>query len=282
MLFGQNVIPINPCPEQSSTTINIQNENNLALFKLSEQSSTLNTRGAMLAVDGIISSLESKIARSNLEYQPWWEIDLGEAYFIDGIKIWYELNDYPEGLRNIYIFLSEIPFEPNSNLTDLIEAPHIRHVNIVEPLNSGQKITTEYTHARYVRIQMSLIGSTAFSEIQISGGTIIGTPQNEVCNNGLDDDFDCKIDCDDPDCNPILWSVRKKNPSCPICNDGKIEIKAYGNNLTYSIDNGQTFHPCNPSDEKPGWCIFDGLNDGNYDIKVSNNNCISTWRGVVA
>ncbi|HFA47923.1 MAG TPA: hypothetical protein ENJ95_02765 [Bacteroidetes bacterium] len=85
----------------------------------------------------------------------------------------------------------------------------------------------------------------------------------EICLNGIDDDGDGLIDCEDPDCGaPSNISVSQNTPdNCPLLNNGSINISATGINLEYSIDAGNTFQASN---------IFAGLSAGNYNIRVRN------------
>ena len=92
---------------------------------------------------------------------------------------------------------------------------------------------------------------------------------SEICNNGIDDDLDGLIDCDDPDCGqPSISQVVPTNPSCPSPNNGIITVTATGNNLEYSI-NGTNFQSSN---------IFSNLAANNYTITVKNSitACITT------
>ncbi|MFK7949908.1 MAG: hypothetical protein AB8G11_20125 [Saprospiraceae bacterium] len=111
-----------------------------------------------------------------------------------------------------------------------------------------------------ITVQNSLTGcSTASSE------TLISPTCSEICNNGIDDDGDNLIDCDDPDCGqPTITNVAPTNPttvSCPNLDNGIITVAATGSNLEYSI-NGITFQQSN---------IFGNLTSGNYTITARNS-----------
>ena len=58
----------------------------------------------------------------------------------------------------------------------------------------------------------------------------------EICDNGIDDDGDDLIDCEDPDCQPEIITVTSSLPTSPDCNDGEVIIMADGQNLEYSIN----------------------------------------------
>lgn len=86
----------------------------------------------------------------------------------------------------------------------------------------------------------------------------------EICTDGIDNDGDGLIDCADPDCEtPSINGIVTTDPtSCPLENDGSIVITATGNNLFYSINGGATYQSSN---------IFNGLEPGNYMIRILNN-----------
>jgi uncharacterized repeat protein (TIGR01451 family) len=86
----------------------------------------------------------------------------------------------------------------------------------------------------------------------------------EICNNGIDDDGDGDIDCDDSDCGTPMISLVTNNPTtatCPNLNDGSIVVNATGQNLEYSID-GTNFQTSN---------TFSNLVAGSYTITVRNS-----------
>ena len=109
---------------------------------------------------------------------------------------------------------------------------------------------------------------------------LIDSPCPEICDDGIDNDGDGDIDCDDGECGtPQLTAVNIANPdNCPTLNNGTITINALGQNLEYSIDGGSSYSTAS---------IFLNLTSGNYTVRVrnavtgcfvdySNNNVILT------
>ncbi len=87
----------------------------------------------------------------------------------------------------------------------------------------------------------------------------------EICDDGIDNDRDNLIDCEDDDCfDNRITSVASTNPAnCPDLNDGTIIITATGELGLYSIDNGVTFQT-DPT--------FTGLESGSYNIVIGNQS----------
>ncbi len=82
----------------------------------------------------------------------------------------------------------------------------------------------------------------------------------EICDNGIDDDGDGNIDCEDNECGqPEITEVNVIQPNS--CQSGQIRIIANGANLIYSINGGATYQP---------YPIFPSLAAGAYQIRVKN------------
>lgn len=97
----------------------------------------------------------------------------------------------------------------------------------------------------------------------------------ENCGDGVDNDGDGLVDCDDPDCElPSISDVSYEHPdNCPAMDNGSITINATGNNLEYSID---SINFVNSS-------TFSGLTDGTYYIRVRNSStgCVQPFFNIV-
>ena len=93
-----------------------------------------------------------------------------------------------------------------------------------------------------------------------------------LCSDGIDNDDDGLVDCDDPDCMPVIGDVAAINPiGCPMLSDGIIDvfIESQGDFLV-SIDSGMTFIE--------GTLLTD-LVEGSYNVFVQNMNtgCITEF-----
>lgn len=86
----------------------------------------------------------------------------------------------------------------------------------------------------------------------------------EICNDGIDNDENGLTDCDDYPCGVGTFNVVKTDPSCPICNNGKICVYSGNQIKKVSVDNGTTWVNFPSS----GFYCFDNLSDGTYNVKV--------------
>lgn len=101
-----------------------------------------------------------------------------------------------------------------------------------------------------------------------TGPDIIGVwpwwSSQEICGDGIDNDDNGLTDCEDYPCGVGTFNVVQTNPTCPICQNGKICIYANNNVRQVSIDNGATWSAFPNS----GFYCFDNLNDGKYVVKL--------------
>jgi len=188
------------------------------------QSSThsiLNNIGdASKAIDGINTGTfaQGKATRTNSENTPWWEVQFDDIYALESIKLYYPTDVYPNGVSNIYILTSTSPFS-STNLASEISSPLVKSIHVEGTISSGTSIPLDFNSAQYLRVQYNGEGALSLLEVDIPG------TNTEICDNGIDDDCDGRIDCEDNDCAPTFINVEKINPSCPICNDGEIKIQ---------------------------------------------------------
>jgi len=88
----------------------------------------------------------------------------------------------------------------------------------------------------------------------------------DLCSDGLDNDEDGLVDCDDPSCNPGDITIQREEIECfrPM---GLINLSGgQGEGLMYSIDGGVTFSPDS---------VFTGLDPNVYDVIVMRNGVMS-------
>ena len=98
---------------------------------------------------------------------------------------------------------------------------------------------------------------------------IIESACTEICDNGIDDDGNGLVDCEDPNCGVLTFdeTILVTDDDCDPENNGFIEITGQtdGVNYSYSIDGGQNFET---------FRAFEGLSQGNYTVMImTDGNC---------
>jgi hypothetical protein len=218
-----------------------------------EQSSTSGRRIARLAVD----SRTASYSKTKIEETPWYKIDLTKNYVIRDIEF------SARGLNDVYVFFSELPFM-DTDISVLLDDPTVNYLYLDDaPTNSP--IPTNL-HAQYVLIiSQSGSASLSFNNIKINGTVKL---HNEICDNGIDDDGDGLVDCDDPQCGIGGYRLGSTCPSCATCSDGKICFKSRFANTLIVNGVGVSF-PLNQWGFYGG-CI-DNLPAGEYDVELMNS-----------
>jgi len=222
----------------------------------SGSSTTFSTDGDLTTVTQTTESLE-----------PWIDYSFDAPYNTPHIKL-----QYPSGYNAnaFYVLYSDVEFSSTELETETTNSNNqFKYVNSYS--TSFDSITLG-ENIRYIRIQASGTASLSIAEIDIPVAYIPDPDKTEICGNGIDDDCDGRTDCEDSDCSPTISNVAITHPTCPVCNDGEINIQAFGQNLEYSIDGGNTYQ----SDD-----TFTNLLEGDYNLVVKQDNCIVEYENTI-
>lgn len=93
----------------------------------------------------------------------------------------------------------------------------------------------------------------------------------EICNNGIDDDSDGLIDCDDPDCS-LSIGVNVQRTSCASAIDGAIDLAVAGGDGIYSFE--WDIDGVGDNDDTED---LSGLGTGTYNVTVTDaGSCTAT------
>ena len=223
---------------------------NLTPNALATQSSTDGGNLASFAIDG--NSGGTSLAMTQNDGNAWLDIQLSSPSYVDEMAIWFPAG---QPLGSAYALFSNIPFQSENLAQEL--ANEENEYLYLQGVQSGATFPVNMTGIQYIRIQNENGGVLSLFEVVIPGVT-------EDCGNGVDDDCDGLVDCDDPDCGPRILNVDITQPTCKICPDGSIFIQASGAGsqyFLYSIDGGSNFQIES---------TFKNLLPGNYDIVVQN------------
>jgi hypothetical protein len=146
---------------------------NVALGKLAYQSSTYSENGgvASCAVDGNTDGVwaNKSVTLTNLDTNPWWEVDLGGLYYIDSIEVWNRTDSVAikQRLDNCYVIVSDVPFT-SGNLTNTLNQPGVwsRYITAYPDPSSSVSVGRS---GRYVRIQLGDTNYLNLAEVKVFG-----------------------------------------------------------------------------------------------------------------
>ena len=153
---------------------------------IASQSSSVSARGADKAIDGNIdgNSANGSISHTGTgtadRYQLWWQVDLGEAEYIDEIRLYNRLDCCANRASNFFVFVSNAPLIgdklPQLWQEDVFYQRH-HHGQM------GHPTTLEVDRVeRYVRVQ--LVGTQEplhMAEVEVLGHDL-PTPLPDLLN----------------------------------------------------------------------------------------------------
>ncbi|MGH9874933.1 MAG: RHS repeat-associated core domain-containing protein [Pyrinomonadaceae bacterium] len=145
---------------------------NLALNKSATQVSTYSTAVAGRAVDGNTdgSYYNNSVTHTLGGSQEWWQVDLGNSYTLETIKVWNRTDCCSDRLSNFYVFVSDQPFSSYDLTTTLNQS------GVANFYTAGQGGSPTYINlnrtGRYVRVQLSTPGVLSLAEVQVMGSTV--------------------------------------------------------------------------------------------------------------
>jgi hypothetical protein len=139
----------------------------LALNKTATQSSTNWSAPADRAVDGNTDGnfWNGSVTTTQVESQPWWQVDLGSLQSIGNIDLWNRTDCCGEALTNFYVFVSDNPFTS----TDLSTTQNQTGVSSYHVSGQGGTPTTINANrtGRYVRVQLVGQERLSLAEVQV-------------------------------------------------------------------------------------------------------------------
>jgi hypothetical protein len=156
---------------------------NLALGRAASQSSTLPgyaTTGAAGAVDGNTDGnfFDGSVTHTNLETNPWWQVDLGASAAVNSIVVWNRTDCCGTRLSDYWVFVSDTPFLATDTPSTLQNRPGTFASHQTTAPNPFSTIAA-VAQGRYVRVQLSGINNLSLAEVQVLGiGGAVSGPTN--------------------------------------------------------------------------------------------------------
>lgn len=220
-------------------------------------------------VDLINDEDELTYFSSKSEQNPYLDIRLETLKQVNEVEICFNANSNGqgqgqgegEGFTGHYLTLSEFSFG-NASLAELV-ADDCNYSVFLSQGNNCFIINTEGLLSKYARITRTGFGILTINGVKVCTGLIV-----ENCTNGIDDDFDGLIDCEDDDCQPTIVNSFTMDADLE-CEEGVITIQANSptGNLTYFV-NGELYQECN------GIFLCEIIvPPGTYEIVVTNGLC---------
>jgi hypothetical protein len=145
----------------------------LAIGKPAAQSSTLSgqdTASARAAVDGNTDGnfFNGSVTHTNLETNPWWQVDLGVSVPIHSIAIWNRTDCCSDRLQDYWVFVSDAPFSPSDTPATLKNRAGTWRIHQTASSHPSTRITAG-AQGRYIRVQLSGTNYLSLAEVQVFG-----------------------------------------------------------------------------------------------------------------
>ena len=144
---------------------------NLALKQRTEQSSTYGLGTSSLAVSGNrtgASPWSADLQHTRNEFQPWWQVDLGQLNELESLTIFNRSDAFQNRLSNFHVFVSSSPISRTSTLDELLADGAITDFYISDPAGLIFNLSLGI-QGRYVRIQLAGSGVLHMAEVEIYG-----------------------------------------------------------------------------------------------------------------
>lgn len=149
--------------------------------------------------------------------------------------------------------------------------------NITYSIDGGQSFTRDSLFTNLSSGNYDVVARRNDIEIcQYESPVLLIEPEcnestDDICMDGIDNDGDGIIDCEDLDCIPLIDAVNATAPdNCPELDNGFLEIVTLLGSAEISIDSGRTYTSS---------LLFDNLSAGTYNVFIRNpvTGCTSDY-----
>jgi hypothetical protein len=145
----------------------------LAQGKQATQSSTLPgvaSAAASSAVDGNTDGafFDGSVTATNLDANPWWQVDLGASAAVSSIVIWNRTDCCGTRLSDYWVFVSDTPFLATDTPASLQNRAGTFASHQTTAPNPSTTILAG-AQGRYVRVQLSGANYLSLAEVQVYG-----------------------------------------------------------------------------------------------------------------
>ncbi len=169
--FTVRAMDANGCAGTKNYSVTIIQKTNLALNQATAQSSMGWDGAASRAVDGNTngnySANPASVTHTQIEAQPWWQVDLGSIANLNSISIWNRTDCCSDRLSNFYVFVSDVPFT-STNLNATLSQIGVSNYFTAGPAGTTTNLVINRT-GRYIRVQLADTNALSLAEVQIMG-----------------------------------------------------------------------------------------------------------------
>ena len=146
---------------------------NVAFNKTASQSNTSFGGVPNRAVDGNTDGdwAQNSITCTNNQLNPWWQVDLGTTYDLNGIEVWNRTDSAVDRLDDFYIFVSDIPFA-SADLTTTLNDSSVWSMHVAAVPDPQLLLPVGLT-GRYVRIQLGDTNYLSLAEVKVFGEVFV-------------------------------------------------------------------------------------------------------------
>lgn len=148
---------------------------NVALDGTATQSSLRESLKNYVPENAIDGNTDGNAANNSLSHtqndlNAWWEVDLGDTYYIDAVRLWNRTDCCGDRLQNFYLFLSDDPFGSQS-LTETLNQPNVKRFYFDAAAGRTETFFVRTT-GRYVRVQLAGQNFLHMAEVQVWGTAV--------------------------------------------------------------------------------------------------------------
>ncbi|MHC1785276.1 MAG: discoidin domain-containing protein [Anaerolineaceae bacterium] len=156
-------------PTQSPTEPGSPEIINLAENKTASQSSDYAGNAASRAVDGNTDGnlANNSTTHTNADWQAWWQVDLGASYMVEEINLWPRSDCCEWRTNNVYLLVSDTPFESNDLYTAINQAGVSSYL-VEGMIKTPSKLNINRT-GRYFRVQLQNAENLSLAEVEVMG-----------------------------------------------------------------------------------------------------------------
>ncbi|MBD1556631.1 hypothetical protein HC752_06750 [Vibrio sp. S9_S30] len=165
---------------------------NVALGKIAQQSSTFNSvydLSASNAVDNQLdrsgkpsgNAADGAVAHTDAEAAPWWQVDLGNTYKVENVKLWNRTDGHQDRLKDVTVTSHRV------NSLDVSNALATSSQTIDGQLSRETTIEVNEP-AQFINVQLTSGGQDQFlqlAEVQVYGWEKLNIHPNSVSMSGV-------------------------------------------------------------------------------------------------